>query len=186
MEKLQAVNLIMDELGTHHVSSLENTHPDVRTALIQIDNEIRTLLTRGWWFNTLEKVTVPVQSNGYVIVDEGVLVAITDDKYLVRRGQYMWDLKRNSRTFDAPIAMEQYVALGWDALPHNAQQAVAHAAAAAVVRIKLSDMVRSNMLYQLAQSYSAALEDDEIRITSPNMFVPDRIAVVRSKLRRRY
>lgn len=185
MKKLEAVNLIMDELGTHHVSSLDNTHPDVRTAVLQIDNEIATLLTRGWWFNTVEKVTVAPQSNGFIILPETVLVIETDNKYIVRRGQYLWDMSKNSRVFDSPVTMKQFVILEWEALPHNAQQAAVHAAAAAVVRIKLSDMVRSNMLYQLAQNYAASLSDDEIRVTQPNMYLPERIASIRGRLRRR-
>lgn len=185
MKKLDAVNLILDELGTRHVQSLENTHPDVRTAVLQIDNEIASLLTRGWWFNTIESVAVAPQANGFIILPETVLVIETDNKYIVRRGQYLWDMSKNSRVFDTPVTMKQFVILEWDALPHNARQAVVHAAAAAVVRIKLSDMVRTNMLYNLAQSYAAALGDDEIRITQPNMYLPQRVAGIRARLRRR-
>ena len=82
MNKLQAINTILDELGTHHVTSVDSRHPDAKTAVLQRATETDALLTRGYWFNTLVGVTLPVQPNGYLNVGAKVLASIPTDPAL--------------------------------------------------------------------------------------------------------
>lgn len=185
MDKLEAINLILDELGTHQVSSPTNSHPDVKTALIHIERETKTLLTRGYWFNTRKAVTIPSESNGYIVLPTDVLLATATDimsrAMYAKRGRYMWDIQNNTRIIKGGMVLDMFVELDFDNLPINAQNTIAYAAAARTVSSKLSDTVKANGLAAIAGAYEAELATDELRVTTPNRYQPDRIA---SKIRR--
>ena len=189
MNELAAINLILDELGTHQVSTKDNAHPDVKTARLHIGLELESLLTRGYWFNTMEEVYVPAQSNGYVILGTNVLEVQTYDATIrsqyVKRGRYMWNVADNTRVIAGGLTLNQFIALEFDDLPVNAANAIANAAASAVVSAKLSDTVKANGLAAKAIAFEAMLDADELRVTTPNMFQPDRISVKMARFRRR-
>lgn len=190
MDKLGAVNLILDELGTHQVSSVDNAHPDVKTALLHISVETKTLLTRGFWFNTMKAVQVPSQSNGFVILAVNVLAATPTDTAIraqyIQRERYMWDIQKDTRIIEGGLCLDQFIELDFDAMPINARVAVANNAASAVVRAKLSDTIKADQLERKALTYAANLDADELRMTTPNMFQPVRIAVKMARFRRRH
>ena len=189
MDKLDAVNLILDELGTHQVASIDSAHPDAKTAVLHIDRELATLLTRGYWFNTHREVVVAAQSNGSVVLSTNVLLAMPSDIYqqaqYVQQGQYMYDIVNRTRTIVDGLTLTLHVKLAFDDLPINAKNTITYAAASRVVNSKLSDTVKANELAYTAAYHAAELDTDEIRATSPNMFQPDRIANKIARMHRR-
>lgn len=189
MDRLEAINTILDEIGTNHVTTPDARHPDAKSAALQLNLEKKALLLRGWWFNTLLNVTVPLQANGALLLGNNVLASSPIDRQyaekIVMRGRYMWDIENNTGKFDAPLECAQYVDLSWDELPHNAQVCIMYAAAAAVVRQKLSDTVKENKLAKLSSSYYTLLDQEELRTARMTVNQNAQVAAVRAKLRRR-
>lgn len=190
MNKLQAINTILDEIGTGHVNTPDSRHPDARSASLQLELQKQTLLTRGWWFNTLSSVIVPLQANGSLLLGTNVLVSTPVDSTLsetvVKQGNYMWNNETGTGKFEEPLECVQYINLEWDALPHNAQMTVLSAAAGVVVRQKLSDTVKANGLNKDSGAFYTLLEQDELRTTRANVNQNSQVAYVRAKLRRRH
>ena len=81
--------------------------------------------------------------------------------------------------------MNQFVSLDFEDLPQNAQMAIVSAAAAVVVRAKLSDNIKADDSPTRKTSFQSMLLDDELRITTPNAFESRRIAYKRNKMLRR-
>lgn len=144
MRLLDAVNLILPKLGEHRVTRLDAKHPTLAVILPEVDNELRTMLSRGWWFNEFD-ITVHPDIDGHLILGSDVLTFTADvEDTAVQRGQKLYNPKTLSYVFTAPVngRVRQYV--DFDDLPESAAQAVYYSAlvAAYVTDIGLTNEVQ--------------------------------------------
>lgn len=128
MQLLEAVNLILPKLGEHRVTSLDVKHPTLAIILPEVENELRQLLMRGWWFNEFD-ITLYPDTEGAIAVGTEVLsfTAHTPDS-AVQRGSSLYNPITLSYVFDAPVKgrVRQYVS--FDECPESAGQFVYHSA----------------------------------------------------------
>lgn len=126
MNLLEAVNLILPKLGEHRVTSLNLKHPTLAVILPEIDNELRQLLMKGWWFNEFDTTLYP-DSEGFIFVGTEVLTFTPEcADSAVQRGDQLYNPVALSYVFTSPVKgrIRQYVE--FNNLPESAAQFVYH------------------------------------------------------------
>lgn len=124
MKLLDAVNLILPKLGEHRVTRLDVKHPTLAIILPEVENEIRRLLSRGWWFNEFDSTLYP-SNEGLIFLGTDTLTFTPDcTNTAVQRGTQLYNPVTLSYVFEQPVPgrVRQYVA--FDDLPESAGQAV--------------------------------------------------------------
>lgn len=124
--KLDAVNTMLGTIGEASLTSLDGTLPaDAVTAQKVLLEISRTVQTKGWDFNTIERVEFPMDVGGEIPIAGSVLRAdfrrgLTDD---VKRGAKLYN--KTNQTFiytSAKTADEVVYFLQWDDLPEEARR----------------------------------------------------------------
>lgn len=128
---LQAVNSILRNLGTSAVTSTEVSNPDVQAALNMIDEKRLSVQSTGWWFNTQNNITLPLNLVNECLVPSNTLKIDTkhDGLDVVQQGRKLFDRGNNTFKFDQPIVIgELVVVVDWDNLPFTAREVIKFAA----------------------------------------------------------
>lgn len=128
MKLLDAVNLVLPKLGERPVTSLTVKHPTLAVLLPIIEQKLRSVLTRGWWFNEYA-YTAPLAVDGTITLGTDTLAFRPDyPDTAVARGLKLFNPKNFDYTFDAavPGTVTQYVQ--FDELPEAAAEHILYAA----------------------------------------------------------
>lgn len=129
MKLLDAVNLVLPKLGEHPVTSLEVRHPTLAIILPEVENELRTTLLRGWWFNQFKYEAMPAL-DGTITLGANTLsfVPNVDQKFAAVRGDQLYNQETASFIWDAKVVglITEYV--DFELLPESAAQYVFYSA----------------------------------------------------------
>jgi len=128
--ELEAVNTILSTIGEAPLSTLTGSLPVDGTTAKNILNEIsREVQSAGWHFNTQYKVDLTRDSNNKIPVGTDVVRVQLNDKYdkssydVVQRGTYLFNLAKNSETFDQDFTENTLIyLLDFDKLPEQARR----------------------------------------------------------------
>ena len=128
--ELEAVNTILSTIGEAPLSTLKGSLPVDGTTAKNILNEIsREVQSAGWHFNTQYKVDLTRDTNNKVPVGTDVVRVQLNDKYdkssydVVQRGTYLFNLAKNSETFDQDFTENTLIyLLDFDKLPEQARR----------------------------------------------------------------
>ena len=128
--ELEAVNTILSTIGEAPLSTLTGSLPVDGTTAKNILNEIsREVQSAGWHFNSHYKVDLTRDSNNKVPVGTDVLRVELNNKYdkssydVVQRGSYLYNLAKNSETFDQDFTDNTIVyILDFSKLPEQARR----------------------------------------------------------------
>lgn len=128
--ELEAVNTILSTIGEAPLSTLTGSLPVDGTTAKNILNEIsREVQSAGWHFNTQYKVDLTRDTNNKVPVGTDVVRVQLNDKYdkssydVVQRGTYLFNLAKNSETFDQDFTENTLIyLLDFDKLPEQARR----------------------------------------------------------------
>jgi hypothetical protein len=123
MKLLDAVNLMLPKLGEHPVTSLTVRHPTLAIILPEVENELKTTLLKGWWFNQYDYTAMP-DSQGFITLGSDCLSFVPDRVDAAVRGvrlfnpttlDYVWTasvkgrITQNVAFEDLPESAAQYV-----------------------------------------------------------------------------
>lgn len=128
---LQAVNSILRNLGTAAVTSTEVANPDVQAALNVLDEKRLSVQSTGWWFNTQNNVTLPLDLVNECFVPSNTLKIDTkrDGLDVIQHGQKLFDRGNNTFKFEQPVLIgELVVVVDWDNLPFTSREVIKFAA----------------------------------------------------------
>ena len=128
--ELEAVNTILSTIGEAPLSTLTGSLPVDGTTAKNILNEIsREVQSAGWHYNSHYKVDLTRDSNNKVPVGTDVLRVELNNKYdkssydVVQRGSYLYNLAKNSETFDQDFEDNTIVyLLDFTKLPEQARR----------------------------------------------------------------
>ena len=128
--ELEAVNTILSTIGEAPLSTLTGSLPVDGTTAKNILNEIsREVQSAGWHFNTQYKVDLTRDGNNKIPVGTDVVRVQLNDKYdkssydVVQRGTYLFNLAKNSETFDQDFTENTLIyLLDFDKLPEQARR----------------------------------------------------------------
>ena len=107
--KLDAVNIILSNIGQSPVTSLVSGSPMVEMAELILDEITRTCLSEGWTFNTEKEYPFTPDPNGEIVIPENIL-SMDGNPYsrdqLVLRGGKLYNRRTHSFKFDKPQMLD--------------------------------------------------------------------------------
>lgn len=108
---LDAVNYMMPKLGEHEVTSVEARHPTVALILPEIEDVLRIVLGKGWWFNEFNTTLFPDSEQEINLGVDVINVVPYADGIAVQRGRRMYNPITFSYKFESPldVRIRQYV-----------------------------------------------------------------------------
>lgn len=118
--ELGAVNIIIGTIGEAPIDTLDDmTDVDAINALRILRNNSRREQARGWSFNLIPELTLNPDANTNKIAwnDNYLYLRGLNDEKLVRSGNYIIDLKTDTREFRNPITAEAVILIPFDELP---------------------------------------------------------------------
>ena len=128
--ELEAVNTILSTIGESPVNSLTGTLPvDATTALNVLDEISREVQSAGWHYNSHYKVDLSRDGDNKIPIGTDVLRVELNTKYdrssydVVQRDNYLYNLAKNSETFDQDFTDNSIVyLLDFSKLPEPARR----------------------------------------------------------------
>ena len=128
--ELEAVNVILSTIGESPLNSLSGSLPVDGTVAKNVLSEVaREVQSAGWHFNTQYKVDLTRDANNKVPVGTDVVRVQLNKKYdkssydVVQRGTYLFNLAKNSETFDQDFTENTLIyLLDFDKLPEQARR----------------------------------------------------------------
>lgn len=129
MNLLDAVNLMLEAVGEHPVSSADIRHPTVSKARKLLTQTRQQLLIQGYWFNTANRTLVPDVS-GIIGLPVTILsLRPTTNLQVAVRGERLYNTIDDTYQFTMPIECEIISDMEFEDMPFNARYAVANRAA---------------------------------------------------------
>ena len=130
--ELEAVNTILSTIGESPVNSLTGTLPvDATTALNVLDEISREVQSAGWHYNSHYKVDLSRDGDNKIPIGTDVLRVELNTKYdrssydVVQRDDYLYNLAKNSETFDQDFTDNTIVyLLDFSKIPEQARRYV--------------------------------------------------------------
>ena len=124
--KLQAVNVILSNIGQAPTTTLDTTNPQVSLAALILEQVSSDVQSEGWVFNTEQNYPfTPDMNSGEIVVPDNVLQIDQPwgtDYNVVIRGGRLYDRNEHSFKWDET----QYLTITWlfdfDDLPEAAKQ----------------------------------------------------------------
>lgn len=184
MKELEAVNVLLSNIGQAEVNSLTVGHPDVANARKTLDRASRRLQRSGWWFNRDYAVTLEPEA-----VTKKIRVANTSelelsDYALVQRGDYLYNRSTQSYEFDDNVVATSLIwHMEFDLLPEIAQDVVVYRAGAEFVRDELEDPNKEQALRQDERIAMIALKEEDLKLQRYNVFSRDHVGRARRGVR---
>jgi hypothetical protein len=107
--KLQAVNIILSNIGQAPVSTLESTNPMVSTALAILDEVTTAVESEGWVFNTERAYPLLPDVNGNVLIPDNVIsydAHPNSNQDLVSRNGKLYDKVAHTDIFTKELELD--------------------------------------------------------------------------------
>lgn len=121
MKLLEAINLILPKLGEHPVTSITTKHPTLAVVIPIIENEVKELLLRGWWFNEFKYTAYP-DSEGAISLGTDTLAFTPDCANVAVRGLRLFNTDTLSYTFSTSVPGVVKLNVPFEELPESAAQ----------------------------------------------------------------
>ena len=131
MSQLDAVNTILSGIGAAPVNSLAGVvSADVALARQMLEEAKLDVLLQGWTFNTEYQWVLSPRPDGRIAVPPAALRVDLSDYYdrntdPVQRGQWLYNRKTRSYTWNTSITCDLILDLEWDELPQVCRRYVA-------------------------------------------------------------
>ena len=120
--KIEAINTMLSVIGEAPVSSIgTNATGDVAIAKNILDEVLKEVQSRGWYWNTEFKVNFAKDTEGNIAVPGNVARVVADptvssNHYSVRNG-LLYDLTEHTSVFTDDVSLTAIYFLEWEELP---------------------------------------------------------------------
>lgn len=120
MELLKAVNMILPYFGENTITKIDYKHPTVVLITDVLEDMQKTLLSKGWWFNTSYVKLYP-NSDGGLDAPENALsiVNMSTCDIIAIRDQRIFNVTQRSYKFKEPIVVRIIDNMDFEELPEN-------------------------------------------------------------------
>lgn len=129
LQLLEAINLILPKLGEHRVTRVDIKHPTIAIIVPEIENTLKALLLKGWWFNEFKYTGIP-DSEGYITLgsDAITFTPLVSEPFATLRNGKLYNPENLDYTWDAPVTGIVKQLIPFDEIPESAQQFVLYSA----------------------------------------------------------
>lgn len=189
--ELEAVNIMLSNIGESPVNSLENEQVVdagiARTILASVNREVQS---HGYWFNTdIDRTFLP-NTHHRIVLPPNVLRVDTSGKDLhtknyVHRGKYLYDANNHTFRIRKPVVLTVVVGLGFDEIPECARRYITLRAARAFQERIIGAPSVSQFNEKDELGARAALIAEDAAARDHNM-LHDSVTVMRTLNRRNY
>ena len=174
MNKLEAVNWLLEHVGTEGVAVLPATHPQAVAAEKKLDLATERLLTEGWWFNTNYEgyYEADITDTGIIEGTYKTLNEVFRDKNIRKQGNKLVDsMTGQTKLISESMYEQQIILLPWDMLPIQAQSVILYMTAIDFVRSELEDEAKVTALSETMKGFITSLGDQQkenlrVKVTS--------------------
>lgn len=119
-KELSIINACLRATGESPVSSADSTHPSI-AVIKSIISEVKLLVQsnkgRGLWFNTDLCISLPVTTEGVIVIPESSISVDCHNKNLVTRSGLLYDRSTHSYQFTSAVQADVQYDLGIEDLP---------------------------------------------------------------------
>jgi hypothetical protein len=130
MVELDAVNMLLEAIGSDVINSLDNTHPDAVAAARVLQRQAKMELRKGWWFNTDWGVNYEPDANREIVIPNNISSIRMENVDYVRRNSKLYDKVNQTYKFDGTQPAHQQIRLPlWDEMEADMQVYAAYLAA---------------------------------------------------------
>lgn len=146
MQKLKAVNYLLNLIGSPPVGDLETLHPDAQACIDRLEEADLTTQKAGWWFNTEYKWTfIPDATTSELVLPAMTLEAnVTSRRGVIKRGSKLYDAINHTYQFQEPATANLVIQLDWDLLDETVQDTIKFFAGIQLCEIDLEDQIKAN------------------------------------------
>ena len=174
MTELEAVNMLLEAIGSDVVNSLGTTpaSPDVAAARRILQRKAKMELRKGWWFNTDYGVLYePHVTTGEITLPATLSSIRMMDGSLIRRDGKLYDTVNQTYKFNiTQTAYKQIRLPTWDEMEADMQVYVAYLAAVEFVRTETNDMNLQTVYGNDAGLALIELKRTDLQMKRLNMF----------------
>lgn len=173
MTRLEALNTVLDAIGTYPVTSYESSHPDAVRAKQHLSRFNTEIQSRGWWFNQEVDLLLSVVdiSNKILLPSNTLTVNPVDQRQAyVRRGNYLYDTVNHTFEFGGPVAVNLVSELEFVDLPISVQNYVARSAALEFAIVREGDQQKISKLETAMYTARSQAFSDELKNGNYNVF----------------
>lgn len=169
MKYLDAINLMLESVGEHPVSSVDVKHPTVSKARTILEQVKTQTLGQGYWFNSFNATLTP-DVYGAIGISEDVLSFVPTARTNVAiRGDKLYNGDTLNSVFDSPIEGKVTNNIEFEEMPAAARIAVANRAAVQLYGVDIGVDNNVNMYLENAALAMAQLDAEHVRQTKPNV-----------------
>lgn len=170
---LDAINEMLAAIGESPVNTLEDSqNVDVANAIKVLDKINKQVQSKGWTFNTNRHAILnPDYYNKKIKWQDDFLYIVgRDGTQYVQKGDYLFDFRRQSYTFDHPIMVEVIREVDFDYMPIPVRNYIVARAARIFQMQTLGDDSLDAHLSELEQSAWSELQEYDMELNDFSMY----------------
>lgn len=128
LTKLDAVNIILSNIGQAPVTTVDNDNPMVALAANLLEEVSESVQAEGWVFNTERDYPFTPETDGTVRVSANILSlddSYYSDKELIIRENKLYDKRAHTYHFEDPLKLTVVWLFDFEDLPNQCKQYIA-------------------------------------------------------------
>lgn len=170
MQLVEAINISLRALGESEIMSLNTSNPSAGAVRSIIDATRVSILSQGWWFNTVYIDIKPDIKEQVIKVPARTLSVIDrhgNSIYTVKN-KLLFDVNKFSSVFTDEVQLKLIIDTPFEELPENIAQYIAYQAASDMYTNDWGEDNKSQRLdYRAQQAYRLSLQE-QLRIKKPS------------------
>lgn len=182
-DQLAAVNLILRKIGEVPVVSIDEPYPTLAIALPALEEAQITVLSEGYWFNTIYKAVLQPDVNGVVRTPSNCIKFFPEKEENTFTGKLIRDSQSGTEFIHRPVQGRMILNDNFDELPEIARYAIAYAAAADVYLNDVGPDATYEDLARQRMGYAGQLSADHTVSRKQNSQARRRFNYLRTRLR---
>jgi hypothetical protein len=182
MQLLEAVNYMLSLTGSAEVATLEHNLPDIIAAKKRIEENRRSLLKKGWWFNTDLNVKLDPNDTGEIVVANALKVKGTSMFVSLLNGK-LYNPSNQSSIFTQCVYADVTRDYEWDFLPESVQDYIMRKSGKDMVVHELEDYNKAQLLEAEVQAALLQVKKEEFELQPRNVFTNPGVIKTRGGVR---
>lgn len=177
MQELDAVNYLLNLMGSPPVGDIESLHPDVQSCVNHLRDADRTIQIRGWWFNRDYSVLLePDETTKELTLPTDTLeMTATSQLGAVQRGTKVYDTCNNTYQFNNNLYVNYMRRVDWDWLDESVQDTIKFLAGKQLCSNDLEDEVKADAQSELFTAAIIQMKKTNLRVQRRNIFTTPRV-----------
>lgn len=173
LDKLAAINRMLDAIGEAPVSSLTSGLSDAENAERLLEETSEEIQAKGWHTNTESELRLAPGLDGFITLSDNVLrvdtVGDSQDVNAVERDGRLYNVKDQTFTFTEAVLVDIVYRFAFEDLPYVLRNSIAWEAARRFQSVTLGDREKDKYLEKRANKAEADLTDSELESQDPNV-----------------